>query len=138
MPKKTVRISYNLRKPTVKRDDLAGKIDDACAPDALGKRILQARAEAGLTQIDLGKLFGLTASSIQQWEAGATAPSLHRVGLIADALGVSRAWLMTGGEIKGSAPQASTPPVVGALVPASACHCFSTARSYGTFAELRS
>lgn len=60
------------------------------------KRIKERRKEIGLSQEALGKKIGLTKGAISQWEVGATTPSGQNLYNLADALGVSAKWLLTG------------------------------------------
>ena len=60
---------------------------------ALGQRIKALRAERQLQQRQLAEKAGLTASMLSQIESGRLTPSLHTVGKLAGALGVSIASL---------------------------------------------
>lgn len=63
----------------------------------LSDRIRQARRTAKLSQGRLAALLGVTAGAVAQWEMSAgTTPSVFRLGEIANATGVSFAWLGTG------------------------------------------
>lgn len=63
----------------------------------LSDRIRLARRTAKLSQGRLAKLLGVTASAVAQWEMPAgTTPSVFRLDEIANATGVSFAWLCTG------------------------------------------
>ena len=59
-----------------------------------GHRVRAAREEAQLTQEDLGKLLGLTRSSIANIEAGRQRVLLHTIVLIAQGTGVPTQDLM--------------------------------------------
>lgn len=65
---------------------------------AIGARIKQARLEAGgMAQRELAELIGVTEASVQAYEQGRTIP--HRfMSQIADATGVTPAWLYHGDE----------------------------------------
>jgi len=60
---------------------------------SLGERIRQFRAERGLQQRQLAEKADLTPSMVSQIESGRLTPSLHTLGKIAPALGVSIASL---------------------------------------------
>lgn len=62
----------------------------------LGGRIAAARKKAGLSQTELGKAFGLTRSSVSQWESEGTEPTPSNLRSIAVKCGVSYEWLATG------------------------------------------
>jgi DNA-binding XRE family transcriptional regulator len=68
----------------------------------LGRRIAQARKEAGLTQKQLAEAIGVTRRSIQGYEAGSCAP-YRRLADIAAALDRPAAWFTQEGE--GLAPE---------------------------------
>lgn len=63
---------------------------------AYGERVNIARRTAELTQTQLGKLLGLTRSSVANIEAGRQASSAEQAVKIANALGVGVQWLLTG------------------------------------------
>jgi len=71
---------------------------------AIGRRIAQARREAGLTQKQLGQLAGVDLRSVQAWEQGQTNP-YRRLRTLENILGRSGAWLLQGSEpvVHGSA-----------------------------------
>ncbi|PYM09134.1 MAG: hypothetical protein DMD82_00930 [Candidatus Rokuibacteriota bacterium] len=60
---------------------------------SLGERIRQLRAERGLQQRQLAEKADLTPSMVSQIESGRLTPSLHTLGKVAAALGVSIAAL---------------------------------------------
>lgn len=64
-------------------------------PVAFGQRLRQARLEAGLSQRELSGP-GVSSAYISRIEAGQRVPSLQIVRMIADRLGVSEAYLLTG------------------------------------------
>jgi transcriptional regulator with XRE-family HTH domain len=66
-------------------------------PKTLARRIKAARKAAGLTQEALAETCQVSRSAASQWEKeGGTAPSIERVGTIAEFLGVSLDWLVLG------------------------------------------
>lgn len=66
-----------------------------CMP--IGTRIRARREELGLTQEDLANAAGKRQCDISRWERGVTPGAAHALGL-ADALGVSVRWLLTGSD----------------------------------------
>lgn len=64
----------------------------------IGARIRKARLAAGLSQVRLANLLGVTRSACSQWELenGGTAPRGERLAEIAKLLDVSYEWLATG------------------------------------------
>jgi transcriptional regulator with XRE-family HTH domain len=63
---------------------------------AYGERVNTARRTADLTQTQLGRLIGLTRSSVANIEAGRQASSAEQAVKIANTLGVGVQWLLTG------------------------------------------
>lgn len=61
----------------------------------IGRRIAQARREAGLTQDELARRVGVTQRSVQGYEAGAVVPYRHLAEL-AEATGSSATFLLRG------------------------------------------
>ena len=57
----------------------------------LNKRISAWRSVAGLSQADLARACGVTASAVTYWEQGETEPTHTHVGRIAEACGVTLA-----------------------------------------------
>lgn len=60
------------------------------------KRINRLRTAKNLSMEALAKLVGTTWQTIQQWENGKTAPKRTRLEKVADALGTTPEYLMTG------------------------------------------
>lgn len=56
---------------------------------ALVSQIKRAREQAGMTQVRLAKLAGVTQQAISQIEGGEITPSLHTLRRLAKALGLS-------------------------------------------------
>lgn len=52
----------------------------------------------GMTQIQLGSRVGVSDAAITQYEGGRNLPRLRRLEAIAEVLGVTTEWLLTGGE----------------------------------------
>jgi transcriptional regulator with XRE-family HTH domain len=71
------------------------------------ERIKLARGKAGLTQAQLGKKLGVTASAVAQWEIGLGLPATGRLATLADLFDVSVDWLL------GKPPQAGRPEAAG-------------------------
>lgn len=47
------------------------------------------RRNAGITQVELGRLLGVKQSSISNWETGASRPDIEKTAKIAEVLGVT-------------------------------------------------
>jgi phage repressor protein C with HTH and peptisase S24 domain len=62
----------------------------------IGERIRQAREKKRLTQEQLGQLVGVTDAAVSQWETGGIQPAQKNLAKIAQALGVTRMWLLDG------------------------------------------
>jgi len=75
---------------------LAGKSDMDKVAMELARRFALAREESGLTQEYLASVCGLTKGAISAIENGRNGIAGENVFLLADALGVSARWLMTG------------------------------------------
>ncbi len=63
---------------------------------AIGRRIAQARKEAGLSQQAVANRFGISRAAVAQWENGDTFPGSSKLEGLADVLGVSLEWIATG------------------------------------------
>jgi transcriptional regulator with XRE-family HTH domain len=61
----------------------------------IGRRVAQARKEAGLTQQELADRLEVTKRSLQGYESGAVIPYRH-LGRLADLLGRGAAWFLAG------------------------------------------
>lgn len=70
----------------------------------IGKRIAEIREQAGTTQSGLARAIGTSQSAISQIEAGDRNPSYDMLRQIAQALGVSTAYLV-GASIEGLKPE---------------------------------
>lgn len=62
---------------------------------SIGRRIAQARREAGLTQEELARLIGVTTRSVQGYEAGNVTPFRH-LRKLEEATEKPRGWLLYG------------------------------------------
>jgi transcriptional regulator with XRE-family HTH domain len=62
---------------------------------AVGRRIAEARRDAGLTQKELAQLVGVDETSVQAWEQGRTSP-YRRIRTLEYVLGRPGSWLLHG------------------------------------------
>jgi transcriptional regulator with XRE-family HTH domain len=60
----------------------------------LGQRLRELREGAGLSQLQLARLTGVSRNAVSQWESGQTQPSSRRLTLLSRALGVAIDQLM--------------------------------------------
>lgn len=67
---------------------------------SLGKRIREKRKELGLTLQQLGDVFGVTRSSVSDWESGKTRPDQTKLVKLADVLNTSLDFLLSESEEK--------------------------------------
>lgn len=72
--------------------------NDIARAIAVGNRIRAARARAGLTQPEMSVLLGMSFSVVAHWETGRSLPKLGTLEKVANILGTSVEWLMTGDE----------------------------------------
>lgn len=80
--------------PAMRPKHLQAKLVDV---DTIHQRIRKLREDKGLSQESLGKAAGVTYQSVQEWEqADGTAPSRKRLKKVADALGVTEQYLLSG------------------------------------------
>jgi len=70
----------------------------------LGSRLLAARKAKKLTQVDLASILGVHPKTVGRWELDSQPPEESAVERIANALGVTGAWLRYG-----EGPSATTP-----------------------------
>src|SRR5687768_14861217 len=61
--------------------------------ETVGRRLLKALAEAGLTQAQLAERIGRTQAAVSQWCSDEKTPTSANISLIAQTLGISRDWL---------------------------------------------
>ena len=64
----------------------------------MGERIRTQREHLGFTQAKLALMIGVSENAITQYETGRSSPRRERIGALADALGKSIGWLLTGNE----------------------------------------
>jgi transcriptional regulator with XRE-family HTH domain len=62
----------------------------------LGRRIVKARIEQGLSQVELAKKLGIERSRLCKWELGLHAPLLRQLAALARVLGLSLDELIIG------------------------------------------
>lgn len=72
----------------------------------IGKRIAQARTDAGLNQSELAVRIGVTPQSVQHWEHDRTVPRGKRVEALSKVLGVSQEWITFGSPSDGDSQSA--------------------------------
>lgn len=65
-------------------------------PDTTGRRIIEARARAGLSQDALARIIGVRQSAISRWESDHREPQLRHLIPLADALGITVESLIPG------------------------------------------
>lgn len=80
--------------------------------DAIGDRIRDARADAGLSQRELARRLGLSPSLISQLESGQSKPSVGTLYAIVSELGVSLDSMIRGGDDSPAEPEAAAPQAV--------------------------
>jgi transcriptional regulator with XRE-family HTH domain len=56
-------------------------------------RLVEARVAAGLSQATLGRLVGVSETTVRAWERGRAAPTAHHLASIADAVNASASYL---------------------------------------------
>lgn len=61
----------------------------------LNERIAYARKKAGLSQIDLADLLGVSRQSVSKWETGEANPDINKIPELAKTLNVSIDWLFS-------------------------------------------
>jgi len=71
------------------------KTQESRSPTEIGRRIAQARKEAGLTQQELADRLHVTRRSVQGYESGSVVP-YKRLHTLADALGRPAGWFLSG------------------------------------------
>ena len=79
------------------------RVDPKLAAETFGQRLGRLREDAGLSQSALARRVGISQSAVSQIEAGDRSPSYGMLVQLADALGVSIAYVV-GGEIEQLSP----------------------------------
>lgn len=85
------------------RQFLTDTLDNAKASasaETPGARIRRLRLDRGLTQAALSQLMGVSVPAVSGWEVDRSWPHPNRLAMLADALGVSQAELLGGGELR--------------------------------------
>lgn len=70
----------------------------------IGGRLRVKRAEKRLTQVRLAELVGGTQPQVSEWENDQSEPRNGQLVRLAEALGVSTDWLLTGRDMVGASP----------------------------------
>lgn len=65
---------------------------------AFGKRVRTLREQKGFTQAELASMVGVTENAITQYESGRASPRPYRIEALAQMLGVTATFLLTGNE----------------------------------------
>lgn len=73
----------------------------------LNEKILYCRKKAGLSQLDLADLLGVSRQSVSKWETGEANPEVTKIPQLAEAFGVSADWLLSEEEPEDQVPPAS-------------------------------
>ncbi|ATJ91566.1 MULTISPECIES: helix-turn-helix domain-containing protein [Acetobacter] len=81
---------------------------------AFGARVRTKREQKGFTQAELGRMIGLSENSVVQYETGRAVPKTANFERLAEALGVSSRYLLTG-DVPEELSKAQTEPELKAL-----------------------
>lgn len=81
---------------------------------AFGVRVRTKREQKGFTQAELGRMIGLSENSVVQYETGRAVPKTANFERLAEALGVSSRYLLTG-DVPEELSRAQTEPELKAL-----------------------
>lgn len=81
---------------------------------AFGIRVRTKREQKGFTQAELGRMIGLSENSVVQYETGRALPKTANFERLAEALGVSSRYLLTG-DVPDELTKAQTEPELKAL-----------------------
>lgn len=83
----------------------------------LNEKIIYCRKKAGLSQLDLADLLGVSRQSVSKWETGESNPEITKIPPLAKAFGVTADWLLSEEEPE-EAPCAGNPePPAGKAYP---------------------
>lgn len=85
--------------------------------EAIGRRIVESRQKAGLSQTDLGLKTGIAQTQISRYESGRAVPRRAAMMRLAEALGVSPEWLMRGEATSWPAPISMPVSLAGDAIP---------------------
>lgn len=79
---------------------------------AIGTRIKERRRDVKMTQLDIAQRIGVSKVAVSQWENETSQPNGENLLALANALGVTPQWLLTGrGDTPAMLPNVSpTPP----------------------------
>lgn len=77
------------------------------AAKTLGDRILDTRAQRGMSQSQLGKMLKVSSTAVWNWEQNGVTPRPAMLAKIAKALGVSEIYLLTGSDAPGATKTAA-------------------------------
>lgn len=61
----------------------------------LNEKIIYCRKKAGLSQLDLADLLGVSRQSVSKWETGESNPDISKISPLAKAFGVTTDWLLS-------------------------------------------
>lgn len=81
---------------------------------SFGIRVRTKREQKGFTQADLGRMIGLSENSVVQYETGRAVPKSANFERLAEALGVSSRYLLTG-DVPDELVKAQTEPEIKVL-----------------------
>ena len=87
----------------------------------MNEKIILCRKKAGLSQMDLADLLGVSRQSVSKWETGEANPDVSNIAALAKALGVTVDWLLNeeetekeNGDTSASKTDGASPPPVSA------------------------
>lgn len=84
---------------------------------SFGNRVKSARQAARLSQEAVGRLIGVTGQAVYSWEIGRAKPEADRLSALAELLGVSASYLLTGGTTELNLAQMQPTSPSGRVVP---------------------
>ena len=71
-------------------------VGDSPEPGSLGERIAEARDRTGLSVAQFARRLGVKTRTLSSWERGVSKPRSNRIAMLAGALNVTPAWLLSG------------------------------------------